>query len=289
LAEHLAEVERRKLHLALGYSSLYVYARERLGLSEHEAYLRMYAARAAQRHPGIVDALRSGELTLSAVKLVTPHLDAHPELLDEARGKSKRQVERVVAENTGEHSVRTELRARPLSGGMVELTFVVGEEVLEEALDVTMHENPQRDGARALAKALQLLIAAKRKPRGAVPAAVERAVMGPRRCAFVGKGGRVCGETRFLELDHIVPKAQGGTDDPGNLRWLCRHHNGYEAGCVLGPDRVLRAQRQREVASALRRLGFAQTEARRASRKAILGATDHAAGSENDNPSAAGP
>jgi len=277
LAEHLAEVERRSLYLALGYSSLYVYATERLGLSEHEAYLRIHAARAARRHPEIVEGLRSGELTLSAVKLVAPHLEAHPELLAEARGKSKRQVERAVAETTGECSVRTEFQARPLPGGKVELTFVVDEAVadlLEEALDATMHENPLRDGGRALAKALHMLVAAKRKPRGTVPAAAERAVPGPRRCSFVGKNGHVCGETRFLELDHLVPKANGGTDDPGNLRWLCRHHNGYEAQRVLGPDRVLRAQRQREVTSALRRLGFAQTEATRASHKAILGARD---------------
>jgi len=277
LAEHLAEVERRALHLALGYSSLYIYARERLGLSEHEAYLRIHAARASRRHPAVLEGLRSGALTLTAVKLVAPHLEAHPELLDQARGKSKRQVERAVAEITEASSVRTELRVRPLAGGKVELTVVVDEAtaaLFEDALDVTMHENPQRDGGRALAKALQLLIAAKQKPRGAVPAASERAVLGPRRCAFVGTDGHVCGETRFVELDHIVPRAEGGTDDPANLRWLCRSHNGYEAQRVLGPDRVLRAQRQREVASALQRLGFARAEATRASCKAIRGASD---------------
>jgi len=108
VSEHLAEVERRSLHLALGYSSLYVYARERLGLSEHEAYLRIQAARACRRHPGILEGLRSGELTLSAVKVVAPHLDAHPELIDEAKGQSKRQVERAIAEKTGAGSARTE-------------------------------------------------------------------------------------------------------------------------------------------------------------------------------------
>jgi len=279
LVEHLAEVERRKLHLALGYSSLFVYARERLGLSEHEAYVRIHAARASLRHPAILDGLRTGELSLSAVKVVAPHLETHPELLDEAKGQSKRQVERAVAEKTGAGSARAEWRARPLPGGKVELTFVVEEEVaelLEEALDTTMHENPQRDGSQALARALQLLVAARRKPRARVPAAAERAVPGPRRCAFVGKHGRICGETRFLELDHIVPKARGGTNDSANLRWLCRDHNGYEAERVLGPDRVLRSRRQREVTSALRELGFGQAEATSASRNAVLRATDMA-------------
>jgi len=124
----------------------------------------------------------------------------------------KRQVERAVAEKTGAGSARAEWSARPLPGGKVELTFVVAEEVaelLEAALDATMHENPERDRGQALAKALRMLVAAKRQPRASVPAAAERAVFGPRCCSFVGKGGRVCGETRFLELDHIVPRAQG--------------------------------------------------------------------------------
>jgi len=180
-------MSRRSLHLALGYSSLYVYARERLGLSKHEAYLRIHAARAALRHPEILEGRRTGELSLSAVKLVAPHLDAHPELLDEAKGKSKRQVERAVAEKIGS-SVRAECKARPLPGGKV-----------------------------------------------------ERAVPGPRQCGFVGKGGHVCGETRLLELDQIVPTAQGGSDHPTNRRWLCRIHNVYESQRVLGPDRVLQA------------------------------------------------
>jgi len=39
----------------------------------------------------------------------------------------------------------------------------------------------------------------------------------------------VCGTTgdtgNPLTVDHLVPKAAGGSDDPGNLRTLCRRHN----------------------------------------------------------------
>lgn len=34
-----------------------------------------------------------------------------------------------------------------------------------------------------------------------------------------------CGTTSDLTVDHIVPKAAGGTDDITNLRTLCRRHN----------------------------------------------------------------
>ncbi len=35
----------------------------------------------------------------------------------------------------------------------------------------------------------------------------------------------VCGSTADLTVDHITPKARGGTDAVDNLRTLCRRHN----------------------------------------------------------------
>ncbi|HEY8278906.1 MAG TPA: HNH endonuclease signature motif containing protein, partial [Bdellovibrionota bacterium] len=34
-----------------------------------------------------------------------------------------------------------------------------------------------------------------------------------------------CGSTYALEVDHILPKAKGGSDDATNLRLLCRSCN----------------------------------------------------------------
>jgi hypothetical protein len=113
------------------------------------------------------------------------------------------------------------------------------------------------------------------------------------RCAFVGTDGHRCEETRRLELDHIVPVAQGGASNPENLRLLCRPHNQFEAERVLGKEHVQRkrelAQRERsrdrsaakasaarakarksakhahhdDILAALQGLGFRQAEARR--------------------------
>jgi 5-methylcytosine-specific restriction enzyme A len=33
--------------------------------------------------------------------------------------------------------------------------------------------------------------------------------------------GRVCGEKREAQVDHVIPKAKGGADELGNLRTLC--------------------------------------------------------------------
>ena len=94
----LAEVDARQLHLAEGCSSLFVYCTERLRLSEHAAYHRIEAARAVRAFPIILEHLRSGDLTLTAVTLLRPHLTKanHERLLDAARGGSKRDVEWLV-------------------------------------------------------------------------------------------------------------------------------------------------------------------------------------------------
>jgi hypothetical protein len=96
---HLAELDMRRLYLGAGFSSLFEYCTEVLRLSEHETYNRIEAARALRRYPAILDLLVEGSLTLTTVRLLAPHLTAQNEaqLLAAARGKSKRQVEEVLA------------------------------------------------------------------------------------------------------------------------------------------------------------------------------------------------
>jgi hypothetical protein len=60
-----------------------------------------------------------------------------------------------------------------------------------------------------------------------IPAHVRREVWerDGAQCSFVSAAGRRCGETGFLEYDHIVPFAQGGAATVDNIRLLCRAHN----------------------------------------------------------------
>jgi hypothetical protein len=63
----LCEVDARKLYLGQGCSSLFTYCTQVLRLSEHAAYGRIEAARAARQYPLVLERLVSGELTLTAV------------------------------------------------------------------------------------------------------------------------------------------------------------------------------------------------------------------------------
>jgi hypothetical protein len=96
---HLSELDTRDVHLREGYTSLYVYCRDALGLSEWEAYNRIEVARAARRFPVILAMLGEGAVHLTAVRRLSPHLtrENHTEVLQSARGKGKREVQEIVA------------------------------------------------------------------------------------------------------------------------------------------------------------------------------------------------
>ncbi|HEY3122066.1 MAG TPA: hypothetical protein VGL15_15680, partial [Vicinamibacteria bacterium] len=102
LIADIAEFDARDGHLAAGYSSLYLYCREVLKLTEFEAYLRIEVARLARRFPIILEKLAEGSLHLTTVRLLAPQLrpDNHQELLDEASGKSTREVKGCSSRRT---------------------------------------------------------------------------------------------------------------------------------------------------------------------------------------------
>ena len=99
LIAHLAEIDARRLYLGEGCSSLFTYCTQVLHLSEHAAYARIEAARAARKFPTILEAIASGALNLTAVTLIAPHLTADniARVIAAATHKTKRDVEELVA------------------------------------------------------------------------------------------------------------------------------------------------------------------------------------------------
>jgi hypothetical protein len=115
LVTHLAELDTRGLHLAQGYASLFSYCTAVLRLAEHAAYNRIEAARASRKYPAILDRLADGRLNLSTLRLLAPHLtsDNCEAVLGEAAGKSKREVEALVARLAPRPDVLASVRKLP--------------------------------------------------------------------------------------------------------------------------------------------------------------------------------
>jgi hypothetical protein len=74
--------------------------------------------------------------------------------------------------------------------------------------------------------------------RRPLPAMVRRAVYRQSRgvCQHRMPDGGLCGATRMLEIDHLVPLARGGRDDLSNLTLVCREHNHHRARQILGAE-----------------------------------------------------
>jgi energy-coupling factor transporter ATP-binding protein EcfA2 len=173
---------------------------------------------------------------------------------------------------------------RPLSEVSFRIEFTASEALcdkLELCRDLMSHANPSRDLAVIIERGLDLLLEqlerkrlgrAKRprhvaddadgKASGALsaegsahrrmPSSVANAV---RRkvyerdgvqCAYVSGDGRRCEARAFLEVDHVVAKALGGSNDAGNLRVLCRAHNQLLAEQTFGREWIERCRHFRQ-------------------------------------------
>jgi 5-methylcytosine-specific restriction endonuclease McrA len=111
----LMEVDTRSLYLAEGCSSLFTYCTQVLHLSEHTAYGRIQAARAARRFPVILEQLADGSINLTTIGLLAPHLTARNchELLLQARHQPKRVIEELVARIRPRPDVVSSVRRLP--------------------------------------------------------------------------------------------------------------------------------------------------------------------------------
>ena len=113
--EHLIEFDRRNAAEKRAYPSLFMYCRGRLRLSEGESYRRIHVARLARRYSLVLDRVETGDVTLSVISVIAPHMNASnsKELLDAAAGMSKREAEFLVARLAPKASPRDFVRVLP--------------------------------------------------------------------------------------------------------------------------------------------------------------------------------
>src|SRR6187402_2903795 len=100
LLAHLAEVDARGLHRTRACASLYTYCIYELRFSEDAAARRAGAAKLVKRFPLLLDAIAHGELHLTGLLMLGPHLtpDNLVEVLARAKFRTKRELAKLVRE-----------------------------------------------------------------------------------------------------------------------------------------------------------------------------------------------
>jgi hypothetical protein len=283
----LIEIDERRIDRKAACSSLFDFCVRRLGMSEGAEFRRLTAARLVKRFPSLLVRIESGEIHLSSLVLLRDHLtEANvDELVTAASGKSKREVQELLARRAPRPDVPSMIRKlpqmprpavspsnvapapvltppariEPLSPERHKVQLTVSSEVrakLERARDLMRHRNPGGDLAVVVEQALDVLIEKLEKERlgkttrprraartakpGTVPRAVRREVFARdgEQCTFVDPHGSRCPAKALLELDHIEPRARGGSDEAKNLRVACRAHNLFYAEQIFGKERV---------------------------------------------------
>ena len=99
---------------------MHAYCVDQCGFTEHAAYKRIAAARAARDFPAIFDAVADGRLHLSAVVVLAPHLvpETADELIRSAAYQTKSEIERLIAarHSTGHGQQLDSSASLPLDG-----------------------------------------------------------------------------------------------------------------------------------------------------------------------------
>ena len=134
LLAHLAELDQRRLYLDLGFPSLHAYCTSALGMCESTAGRRITAARVCRKFPEVLARVANGELHLSAVCSMSPHLDWNnaPELIEVCKNQSRRKVDEILAARFPRADVREKVRLDPLSVDRYGLHFTIDAEALQE-------------------------------------------------------------------------------------------------------------------------------------------------------------
>src|SRR5262249_38443264 len=145
----------------------------------------------------------------------------------------------------------------PVAEDTFKLQFAISREFrdeIREAQGLLRHRIPDGDFATIFRSALKLLVAEVKKERFAVgrkprseveaietpsrhvPDAIKREVYerDAGRCTFVDDRGNRCGESGFLEFDHIDGFARTHLHDVSQIRLLCRAHNQHAADRLYG-------------------------------------------------------
>ena len=111
----LGEIDARRLFAERAFPSMFSFCTGELGFSEDVACNRIAVARLARRFPKVLDVVRAGRVHLTGLRLLEAHLTEEnlEAVLESAAGKSKRDIEELVARLSPQPSVPPSIRKLP--------------------------------------------------------------------------------------------------------------------------------------------------------------------------------
>jgi hypothetical protein len=269
----LSEALGQQAWLEFGYSSLFDWLTRGFAYCPATAMRRIEAARLLRVVPeaaeklGLAAMAKVQNAIQAQEKLEPVSSEQRVEAVRAVEGKSLQEAERVLVELFPASAEKSKREVRRLvEGGSVRHSMNLSAEAaenLKRAKEVLSHKFPNATDAEVMAYALDFFLEKKdplREPAASASnchdaaSAAEPTSAVKRTKALIQKHegecsyrdprtGVKCTSRYQIQIDHIHPRALGGTNAAGNLRLLCRQHNLYEAERIFGRDKVERYRR----------------------------------------------
>ena len=241
LLKSVIDIDESRLYAKMGMRSCNQYCVKFLNLTEQVAYAFIGIARKSKEVVELKEAIDQGDLTVSkairVVSVLTP--ENQQEWLGKAKDLTKNEVEKEIAKLRPERPKPPKIK--PVAENRTRYTFEVddaghqqikraqellhkhdiAEAFVEMAKLVTLKKDPvaradraeQKGYARAKRKAIpkKILHQVHRRDRGC--------------CQTTMPGGETCLSKDWVEIHHIQPKSEGGSDELKNLVTICHAHH----------------------------------------------------------------
>lgn len=272
--ECIAEIDARKLYLEKAYPSIYEFMVQEFGYSSSAALRRIESARLLREVPEVAAKIESGAINLSQLskvqqalrtvqKIEDRKLDVQEkrDLLSRIEYTTQQQTEAILSQALSLPVIADE-KQRTHHDESVTLTITFSKEQMEllnQVQDLIAHAEPEKKWSEVVTYLARKELQSRTNVRENKLLSTKAPVLSPRtkkivlnknRCCQYkdSKTGKICGGTRFLQVDHRHSVWAGGSNDMGNLRILCAEHNRLkyrkESGILLKskPKRTFSAQ-----------------------------------------------
>jgi len=243
LLEILKEIDKRKLYCEFSYPSLFQYVVMELKFSESQAAIYCNLTRHLGDSPGIKKMLTTGELNLGSAHQVTLVIKDHPEIY-----KTEDKILAIARQFSQLSKKESKIQGDLLRGKKVEvptLTIKLSHKLTEKIEKLKRKYNLPK--AMNPENILEFLIDEKltdtfeiNEDNKVITKKTKSILLvkANHQCEFRTSEGKRCQETRFLEVDHITPRAFGGNNKTANLRIFCTQHNKKAAMNLMGAHTI---------------------------------------------------
>jgi len=246
----LIEVEKKRIHLDIGYSSLFVFLTKHLKYSDGSAYRRIEAMKILRDVPDLGHRITVGAMSVTTAAEISrivktqkiKDVEAKQNLVEQFSWKNKREVEKEIARIAPCEARQEKLREINPEESSLELTVSRElREKLEKLKALLSHKNPSLKMSGVLEIISDIALKQLEKRTSPKSEAASKKVTSPEiarasnggkksryisaktkrlvfqranhQCEFTTHNNKRCGAKHFLEIDHKHPYCRGGASE----------------------------------------------------------------------------